>query len=205
MSLRIYVLLWAYPGADDALVAHEDKVLGFVALHGGTVLLRARSDGADGRPLEIQLLEFPSAEALDGYMANPLRAALASERERVIARTEFIKVRLDTLIDWSEFQRVELRVGTIVGAAPNPRAKKSAYVLTIDLGPLGMKTSSAQITDYYDTAELVGRQVLCVCNFAPKNVAGILSEVLVTGVHDRGNKVVLAGFDRPLPNGSRLK
>lgn len=111
---------------------------------------------------------------------------------------------MEPLIEWSDFQRVELRVGTIVAAALNPRARKPAYVLTIDLGPLGTKTSSAQITDYYDTATLPGRQVLCVCNFAPKNVAGVTSELLVTGVHDHANKVVLAGFDHPLPNGSRL-
>lgn len=111
---------------------------------------------------------------------------------------------MGTVIDWSDFQRVQLRVGTIVEAMPHPRAKKPAYVLTIDLGPVGTKTSSAQITDYYDAEKLVGRQVLCVCNLAPKDVAGITSEVLVTGVYDRSNKVVLAGFDRPLPNGSKL-
>lgn len=108
------------------------------------------------------------------------------------------------VIDWSEFERVELRVGTITGAIANPRAKKPAYVLTIDLGPFGTKTSSAQVTDYYDADELLGRQVLCVCNLAPKNVAGVTSDVLVTGVYDHSNKVVLAGFDRPVPNGSRL-
>ncbi|WP_375489143.1 tRNA-binding protein [uncultured Mycobacterium sp.] len=108
------------------------------------------------------------------------------------------------VIDWSDFQRVELRVGTIVEAMLNRRAKKPAYVLTIDLGPLGTKTSSAQITDYYDAEQLLGRQVLCVCNFAPKNVAGVTSDVLVTGVYDHANKVVIAGFDRPLPNGARL-
>jgi tRNA-binding protein len=108
------------------------------------------------------------------------------------------------VIDWSDFQRVELRVGTIVEAMPHPRAKKPAYVLRIDLGPLGTKTSSAQITDYYDAERLLGRQVLCVCNLAPKIVAGITSEVLVTGVYDEDDKVVLARFDRPVPNGSRL-
>jgi tRNA-binding protein len=111
---------------------------------------------------------------------------------------------MGTLIDWSDFQKVELRVGTIVGAARDFRARKPAYVITIDLGPLGTKISSAQITDYYDAAALLGRQVLCVCNFAQKNVAGVTSEVLVTGAWDHNNKVVLAGFDHPLPNGSRL-
>jgi tRNA-binding protein len=111
---------------------------------------------------------------------------------------------MEDLIDWADFQRVELRVGTIVTAERNPHARKPSYALSIDLGPLGTKASSAQITDYYDAAALLGRQVLCVCNFAPKNIAGVCSEVLVTGVYDDSNKVVLVGFDRPLPNGSRL-
>ena len=99
------------------------------------------------------------------------------------------------IIEWQDFERVELRVGTILSAAPNPKARKPAYVLEVDLGPLGLRTSSAQ---------LVGRQVLCVCNFAPKQIAGVRSEVLVTGVYDSEDKVVLAGFDKPLPNGARL-
>ncbi|MEX6502111.1 tRNA-binding protein [Pseudomonas zhanjiangensis] len=107
-------------------------------------------------------------------------------------------------IEWDDFQRVELRVGTVVSAEPNSKARKPAYILTIDLGELGVKTSSAQITEHYGCAELLGRQVLCVCNFAAKRIAGVRSEVLVTGVHDADGKVVLAGFDRALPNGSRL-
>lgn len=107
-------------------------------------------------------------------------------------------------IEWDDFQRVELRVGTILSAEPNPKAVKPAYVLRVDLGELGVKTSSAQLTEHYGCNELLGRQVLCVCNFAAKRIAGVRSEVLVTGVHDADGKVVLAGFDRPLPNGTRL-
>ncbi|WXL27314.1 tRNA-binding protein [Ectopseudomonas mendocina] len=107
-------------------------------------------------------------------------------------------------IEWEDFQRVELRVGTIVSAEVNEKAIKPAYVLQVDLGELGLKNSSAQITAHYSCAELIGKQVLCVCNFAPKRIAGVRSEVLVTGVYDADNKVVLAGFDRPLPNGARL-
>ncbi len=107
-------------------------------------------------------------------------------------------------IEWQDFERVELRVGTLLSARLNEKAIKPAYVLEVDLGELGVKTSSAQITAHYDTDELIGRQVLCVCNFAPKRVAGIRSEVLVTGVHDQDGKVVLASFDKPLPNGARL-
>ncbi|KAB0550272.1 tRNA-binding protein [Pseudomonas argentinensis] len=108
------------------------------------------------------------------------------------------------IIEWQDFTRVELRVGTLVSAAPNEKALKPAYVLQVDLGELGIRTSSAQLTAHYSAEELVGRQVLCVCNFAPKRIAGVRSEVLVTGVHDNDGKVVLASFDRPLPNGARL-
>lgn len=70
-------------------------------------------------------------------------------------------------IEWDDFQRVELCVGTIVAAEPNPKALKPAYVLRVDLGESGLKTSSAQLTAHYRCDELIGRQVLCVCNFAP--------------------------------------
>ncbi|TWE07258.1 tRNA-binding protein [Pseudomonas sp. AG1028] len=108
------------------------------------------------------------------------------------------------IIEWQDFERVELRVGTLISAEPNEKATKPAYVLQVDLGELGIRTSSAQVTAHYRADELVGRQVLCVCNFAPKRIAGVRSEVLVTGVYDSDGKVVLAGFDKPLPNGARL-
>ncbi|WP_447592353.1 tRNA-binding protein [Aquipseudomonas campi] len=107
-------------------------------------------------------------------------------------------------IEWQDFERVELRVGTLLSARLNEKAIKPAYVLEVDLGELGVKTSSAQLTAHYSPEQLVGRQVLCVCNFAPKRVAGVRSEVLVTGVHDADGKVVLTRFDHPLPNGARL-
>ncbi len=107
-------------------------------------------------------------------------------------------------IEWDDFLRVELRVGTIVSAEPNARARKPACALRVDLGELGVKTSSAQITAHYRAEAPIGRQVLCVCNFAPKRIAGIRSEILVTGVYDADQKVVPAGFDRPLDNGARL-
>ncbi|MGF2947333.1 DUF1330 domain-containing protein [Mycobacterium sp. Lab-001] len=94
MSLTFYALLWAHPGADEALIAYEDRVLDLVPEHGGRVVQRSRSDGADGRPLEIQLFEFPSAEAFNAYMHDPRRTALATERDRAIAKTELINVQI---------------------------------------------------------------------------------------------------------------
>ncbi|AUH50836.1 tRNA-binding protein [Chromobacterium sp. ATCC 53434] len=107
-------------------------------------------------------------------------------------------------IGWDDFLKVDLRVGTIVGAALNAQARKPAYVLTVDLGEMGVKTSSAQITHHYPPDSLIGRRVLCVCNFPAKRVAGVRSEVLVTGVYDEAGNVVLAEFALPAPNGGRL-
>jgi uncharacterized protein (DUF1330 family) len=94
MSLTLCVLLWARAGAADALAAYEDQVLDLVPQHGGQVLQRARGSGEGGQPLEIQLLEFPSAAALDEYMADGRRTALAYIRDRAIARTQVINVEL---------------------------------------------------------------------------------------------------------------
>jgi tRNA-binding protein len=108
-------------------------------------------------------------------------------------------------ISFTEFTRVDLRIGTVTSARPNVKARKPAFILTVDLGPLGSKTSSAQITEHYTVEELVGRQVLCVCNFEPKRIAGVKSEVLVVGGLDRDGHVVLAGFGHPVPNGTPLR
>ena len=94
MSLTLCVLLWAHPGAADALAAYEDQVLDLVPAHGGQVLQRARSTGEPGQPLEIQFLRFPSAVALDEYMADDRRTALAHVRDHAIARTQVINVEL---------------------------------------------------------------------------------------------------------------
>ncbi|MEO9222791.1 MAG: tRNA-binding protein [Mycobacteriaceae bacterium] len=107
-------------------------------------------------------------------------------------------------ISLDDFVRVDLRVGTVISAEPNVAARKPAYVLQIDLGRLGLRVSSAQITDLYEPAELVGRQMLCVCNLAPKRIAGVTSEVLVLGAYDLDERVVLAGFEHAVPNGARL-
>ena len=92
--LTLCVLLWARPGTEDGLIGYEDEVLDLVPRHGGRVLQRARGSGADGQPLEIQTLEFPAAAALDAYLTDDRRTALAAERDRVIARTEVIQVQL---------------------------------------------------------------------------------------------------------------
>ncbi|MEO6117267.1 MAG: hypothetical protein ABIP33_12850 [Pseudolysinimonas sp.] len=91
-AVELCVLLWARPGHDEGLVAYEDRVLALVPAHGGTVLKRARSSGEAGHPLEVQFYRFPSEDALQSYLADDRRVALASERDRVIARTELIRV-----------------------------------------------------------------------------------------------------------------
>jgi uncharacterized protein (DUF1330 family) len=94
VELTLCILLWARPGAEDGLIAYEDRVLRIVPEHGGRVLQRARGSGTSGQPLEIQLLEFPSAQALDAFTTDDRRQSLAAERDKVIAKTEIIEVQL---------------------------------------------------------------------------------------------------------------
>ena len=94
MSLTLCTLLWARPGAEDGLIAYEDRVLRLVPEHGGRVLQRARGNGSAGQPLEVQILEFPSAQALDAYMTDDRRRSLAGERDKAISKTEVIEVQL---------------------------------------------------------------------------------------------------------------
>lgn len=105
---------------------------------------------------------------------------------------------------FEEFQRIRIHAGTVVEAAPNPKARVPAYVLRIDFGPLGMRTSSAQVTRNYTPEELVGRQVVAVLNFPPKRVAGVKSEVLVLGTVSDEEGVVLLHPTFPVANGSAV-
>jgi tRNA-binding protein len=107
-------------------------------------------------------------------------------------------------IQYEEFLKVEIRVGTVVEAVHLENAHKPAYRMLIDLGDLGIKKSSAQITDHYKSEELAGKRVICVTDVPSKEIAGWESEVLVTGFSDEQGRVVLAVPDLPVPNGSRL-
>ena len=108
------------------------------------------------------------------------------------------------MIRYDDFEKVDMRVGTIMKAEVNPRARKPAYSLTIDFGPLGVKQTSAQITKRYDLKDLVGRQVMAVTNFPPKKIAGFKSEVLVLGAVPGEGDVVLLNVDEGVPNGTRI-
>lgn len=108
-------------------------------------------------------------------------------------------------LEWNEFQKVELRIGTIIGAEDFPKARNPSYILMVDFGEeIGVKKSSAQITVLYKKEDLIGKQIMAVTNFPPKQIGPIMSECLVTGFHREDGAVVLSTVEFNVPNGTRL-
>lgn len=105
------------------------------------------------------------------------------------------------MISWEEFIKIEIRTGTIIEANIFEKAKKPAYQLKIDFGDFGIKSSSAQITKHYKIDSLIGKQIIAVVNFSPKQIANFISECLVLGVYDENNEVVLIKPDKKIKNG----
>ena len=108
------------------------------------------------------------------------------------------------MITWQDFEKIDIRCGTIIEAKDFPNARKPAYQLTVDFGTLGIKRSSAQITHHYDKEALVGRQVVAVVNFPVKQIANFFSECLILGVYDENNQVVLLQPDKAVGNGQKI-
>ena len=108
-------------------------------------------------------------------------------------------------ITWQEFENVELRVGTIISVDDFPQARQPAYIIKADFGPdIGIKKSSAQVTDLYQKNDLIGKQIVGVVNFPPKQIGPLRSEFLITGFHRQDGAVVLAVPEREAPNGAKL-
>ena len=109
------------------------------------------------------------------------------------------------MITWNDFEKIDFRAGTIAKVEPFLEAKKTAFKVWIDFGPhIGVKKSSAQLTGNYRLESLVGRQVVCVINFRPKQIANFISEVLITGFPDTAGEVVLTTIDKRVPDGAKL-
>lgn len=108
------------------------------------------------------------------------------------------------MITWDDFVKVEILAGTVVRAEQFEGLRKPAIKIWVDLGELGVRKSSAQVTENYRPDELLGKQVMCVVNFPPKQIKDFMSEVLVTGFPDSNGRVVLATVDKPVPNGAKL-
>lgn len=110
----------------------------------------------------------------------------------------------ETTISWSDFTKVDMRIGTILSAEVFAEVKNPAYKMLVDFGPLGTKKTSAQITTLYTTEELIGRQVVAIVNFPPKQIATMMSECLVLGGLGEGKDVILLSPERNVPNGTKI-
>ncbi len=107
-------------------------------------------------------------------------------------------------IGWSDFEKVALRIGTVIEVLDFPKARKPAYQIKVDFGELGIKWSSAQVTKHYSKEDLIGRQIIGVVNFPEKQIANFKSQFLVTGFADENGDIILAAVERKVPNGSVL-
>jgi len=108
------------------------------------------------------------------------------------------------MISWADFEKIDIRTGTIINASEFPEARKPAFKLQIDFGPIGTKWSSAQITRFYEPSSLIGIQIVGVVNFPPKRIAGFTSECLVLGIYDENNDVVLLQPQQHVSNGLKI-
>ena len=110
-----------------------------------------------------------------------------------------------SVISWNDFEKIEIRCGTIIDVKDFPKARKPSYQFQIDFGPeIGIKRSSAQVTQYYTAGDLLNRQVIAVVNFPPKQIADFFSECLVLGIYDENNHVILLQPERAVKNGQRI-
>jgi len=107
-------------------------------------------------------------------------------------------------ISWEDFEKIDIRAGTILEVNDFPKAKNPSFRITIDFGELGIKNSAAQLTSVYKKEDLVGKQIIAIVNFPPKQIANYFSECLVLGVYTRENKVVLLEPDRKVDNGNKI-
>ena len=107
-------------------------------------------------------------------------------------------------IAWPDFEKVDMRIGVVTDAQEFPEARRPAYRMWIDFGPLGVKRASAQITDHYRPSELIGRHVIAVVNFPPKQIGPFVSEVLVLGAYNEAGEVILLHPDKPVAPGSKI-
>lgn len=109
------------------------------------------------------------------------------------------------MIIWKDFEKIDMRVGTVVSVAAFPEARKPAYKLKVDFGKeIGLKKTSAQITQFYGQEDLVGKQVIAVTNFPPKQIGPFMSECLIMGIYDESNNVTLLSPERAVANGSKI-